>query len=251
MDVLRRELARQGLNVQAVAPGRGFEALLPGCRSALVFGSGGPLLWDRFLEWLRQDPRRLSEQDHPLDHFVEQLVSRVDPTPQGRRWVFAASDFQPRVDFQGLARSANMAWDSRLFLLLHPEFGPWLGLRAACLTTEELPVAEPLGPALCESCPSPCITACPGKAVGDRGFSWPLCALHRARTRDCQGGCLSRRACPVGSQHRYSELQLLYHSNVSVGRPALAAHLGIDDRRRPVSTDWKELARVARSMLGD
>lgn len=249
MDALRRALAEHGLNAQAVGPGEAWRELLPGCRSVVVFGSGGPLLWERFLDWLREDPRRLSEQDDPLDHFVEQLVGRLDPSPQGRRWVFAAAGFEPRVPFQKLAAQANLAWDSRLFLLLHPDFGPWLGLRAACLTTQEIPASADLGPSPCASCPSPCITACPGHAVGDSGFKWPLCALHRARSSDCSSGCLSRQACPVGGEHRYSELELLYHSNVAVGRPALAAHLGIDDRRRARGTDWKELARLAKAAL--
>ncbi len=241
MEALRGELARAGLNVQAVADGRAWSELLPGCRSVVVFGSGGGLLWERFLDWLGEDPRRLTEQDHPLDHFVEQLVSGLDPAPVGRRWVFAAAGFEPRVGFQELARQANLAWDSRLFLLLHPSFGPWLGLRAACLTTQALPISPSLGPSPCESCPSPCISA----------FTWPLCALHRARTADCRDGCLSRQACPVGSEHRYTDLELLYHSNVAAGRPALAAHLGVEDARRVEGTNWKELARLARSLLPD
>ncbi len=224
MEALRGELARAGLNVQAVADGRAWSELLPGCRSVVVFGSGGGLLWERFLDWLGEDPRRLTEQDHPLDHFVEQLVSGLDPAPVGRRWVFAAAGFEPRVGFQELARQANLAWDSRLFLLLHPSFGPWLGLRAACLTTQALPISPSLG---------------------------PLCALHRARTADCRDGCLSRQACPVGSEHRYTDLELLYHSNVAAGRPALAAHLGVEDARRVEGTNWKELARLARSLLPD
>lgn len=242
---LQRLLAPAGLDRSGVAPGGDLQHLLPGCRSAVVYGSGR-LLWEAFIADLRARPAHLTEEAHPLDAFVRRLVQAADPSPPpSRRWILcgAAGDPQEQalIDFRMLAHAAGLGWRSRLGLLLHPEAGPWLGLRAACLTIEELPVTGPLaGEGPCGGCPAPCATACPAAAIHPAdGWQVGPCARHQKQSSSCEAGCLSRSACPAGTAHRYDPLQLRYHSHRPSGRAALAAHLAIADGREGIGPRWE------------
>lgn len=90
-------------------------------------------------------------------------------------------------------------------LLITPEFGPRVRLRALCLDVE----VEPTGPsdfAPCETCDMPCRQACPQKAFKSGSYKRTLCnkqmkidEANRATTyiKYCRACEL---ACPVGTQ---------------------------------------------------
>jgi hypothetical protein len=240
---MNERLRASGLNVQGVADGSKYAAWLPGCRSVLVFASGGSGLWEALLAACRTDPQRWSGEDHPLDAFVRDEVRAADPDPPpSRRWVFCGALEEKQPDFRTLAWEAGLGHPSKLGLLLHPVYGPWLGLRAACFTTDSVAPTGPLpGPAPCDGCPAPCVTACLGNAMSsERGWDVRACASFHETSRACHRDCASRVACPVGEAHRYGELERLYHNNRVVGRPAVAAFLGIeaDDRRQGAGPHW-------------
>jgi hypothetical protein len=243
VERVRAELAAAGLNAWGVADGARHQAVLPGCRSVLVFGNGGTRLWDRFLDELRRDPRRLGDEEHPLDAFVRRALDRADPDPPpSRRWIRCAADEPEPVDFRTLGLEAGLGWPSMLGLALHPTFGPWLAFRAACFTTEPLPASGPLGgPGPCDGCAAPCVSACPARAV-ERAGGWNVrvCAAWNVRTDVCASSCASRVACPVGEAHRYSALERQYHYDRKTGRRALAASLGVADARTGVGPHWKD-----------
>ncbi len=234
-------LAARGLNVHAVAGGREFSAILPGCRSVLVFGSGGRALWDALLEDLRRNPEHLRNELHPLDAFVRREIESVDPHPgPSRRWIRCAADEPIFVDFRPLAMAAGLGWTSRLGLVLNPDYGPWLGLRAACFTTESLDPAPPLpAPGPCEDCDAPCESVCPVAAPTRRGWDVARCAAYHRESDDCLRGCFSRRACPIGAEHAHSPLEQHYHSDRVRGRRALGAALGIDSGGDGISPPWE------------
>lgn len=203
--------------------------MLPGCRSVVVFGNGGPAMWRAFLDQHRG--ARLSQ--HPLDDWVQAAIERADPSPDSARiWVRAAATEDRFVDFRPLAVAAGLGWSSRLGLVLHPRFGPWMGLRAACFTTEALTPTGPLPSASpCAACPAPCATACPGAAISqdaavERAFDIGACARQHQVADTCATRCGARAACPEGSAHAYSPLQQHYHSSRSTGRPLVEAALG-------------------------
>src|SRR5204863_5189465 len=85
---MNERLRALGLNVQGVADGSKYEAWLPGCRSVIVFASGGSVLWEALLAACRVSLRRWADEDHPLDAFVgaEVLAADADP-PRTSRWV--------------------------------------------------------------------------------------------------------------------------------------------------------------------
>lgn len=250
VSALTARLAAFGLNAWGVADGQPYQSVLPGCRSVLVFGSGGPALWQHFVAWLRADPARLSGEQHPLDAFIQRSLEAADPAPEtSRRWVRCAADETCFVDFRPLARDAGLGWSSRLGLLLHPVYGPWMGLRAACFTTEALPVtgAAP-GDGPCAGCAAPCVTVCPAEAVRAEGFDIVRCAAWRAPEHEggrggCPTSCGARNACPEGAAWRYPDLEQHYHDNRRTGRAALGALLGVDQPGQGVGPHWGTWAK--------
>jgi hypothetical protein len=222
LDEARAALGAIGVQVDGVADGVAHEALLPGCRSVVVFGNGGTALWDAFTVALRDDPT-LADHAHPLDTFVARTLEALPAAPS-RRWIRCAADEPTFLDFRRLGHDAGLGWSSRLGLLLHPVHGTWLGLRAACLTTELLTPTGPLaGDGPCPDCAAPCAVACPVGAIGADGLDWRASSAFRQRDATCRGGCLSRLACPAGRAHAYGPAQHRYHQDPASRAALLAA----------------------------
>lgn len=210
----RDALAAVGCQAWGVADGAPWDAWLPGCRAVVVVGSGGPALWRAAVA---RGPR-----PDPVDGLVRSVIDGLAPDP-GRRWVRIAGDVAQQPDVRTLAVAAGLGWPSRLGLVLHPEYGPWLGLRAVAFTTDTLPIDGPLSaPAPCGSCAAPCATACPAAALAP---SWRAdrCLPYRAARPTCDGGCLARVACPVGAAHAYDEVAHRYHQHPPSRAPILEA----------------------------
>lgn len=242
LDPVTDALAGIGVDLRGVADGRAFDHLLPGCRSVVVFGNGGAALWDSMVEAIRADNRLLVGTDHPLDDHVQRTLDAAPPSAS-RRWIRCAATEPVMVDFRSLAVAAGLGHASRMGLLIHPDFGLWNGLRAACFTTEELPVTGPLpGPNPCDGCPAPCADACPGGAFPIHDWDPRVCASFHVASPTCRGSCASRRACPVGADHAYGPLQERYHSWRQAGRVQLATELGIHDRGITSPGSWERWA---------
>lgn len=234
--MVRRQLTHAGLDLWGVAAtdtGR-----------AIVVGNGGRTLWDGFVDRLHTHPERLRTQRHPFDTYVaeilEEAVAGLDV-----RWRLAAD---PSLPIQTLAVAAGLGHHSRLGLLIHPTYGPWMGLRAVCFTDDPLEdltaEAVPLdGPGPCPSCEAPCATACPGAAIGRDRVDLVACARVHVSTSRCDATCHARDACPIGAEHRYPPLAVAYHSDPARGREALAAHIGLSDPCEGQSHDWSLLLR--------
>ncbi len=161
-------------------------ALLPRARSAIVVASGGRSLWDAF----SRSPEFAATAD-PLDAYTRRVTeAAVAELPDGARALFS---FERRgdeyADFVELGRVAGLGAPSRLGLLLHPIYGPWLSLRAIVLTRAqwEIGAGGPRDFDPCRDCPAPC------EAAG----------------RD---PVARRRACVIGPDHAYSEAALAHHT---------------------------------------
>lgn len=221
-------LVPMGLNAWGIADGAPWTHVLPGCRAVVVVGSGGPALWTAFVDAVRVAPELATVPD-PLDTFVRCAVDALPAAPN-RRWVRCAGDADLHVDFRTLAVAAGLGHPSRLGLVLHPTFGPWLGLRAACFVTDALAPTGPLpAPRPCDGCTAPCAAACPVGAVQGRGpdrFDWQASAAFQATDPTCHGGCLARSACPVGAVHAYPPDAHRYHQHAASRRAVLTRRLG-------------------------
>ena len=235
---LATSLAPHGLNLVGVADAARYDAAVPerwtigrharGVRSVLVIGNGGPAFWEAFRRRLDGEPSLTSAYD-PLDAFTRAVVTEVvapfaaelgRPIPI----VFPFDGGPPALSFVHLAECAGLGRSSLLGILVHPDFGPWIALRAALLLPFPCEAPRPAdGFEACATCVArPCIPACPGAAVGPGGWDVPRCADHRLSGAGdgCDAGCHARIACVYGQAHRYPPDALAFHQAYARGAMA-------------------------------
>lgn len=200
---LRGALSRGDYDAQ-VPPAWRSAQLLPDAHSALVIGSGGRALWRA-----AQASGALASSDDPLDLHTERALAACVATARDAGYAAVAVFAHERLgdayaDFVALAQAAGLGAPSRLGLLVHPVYGPWLSLRAVLLSRLSWPVAGPLaGFEPCRGCPAPCASACHGDAVAASGFAVAHCAATRSRDPRCASRCDARHACVLGQGHAY------------------------------------------------
>jgi hypothetical protein len=150
----------------------------------------------------------------PLNRWTQRVVSGI------AREVGAMPLFPfggpPYLPFQRWAMRTEAVAPSPLGILIHPDYGLWHAYRGALAFAERLalpPRAE--RPRPCDSCASrPCLSACPVSAFTEKGYDVPACAAHIGGPAGgpCMGGgCLARRACPVGPAYGYGTAQARFH----------------------------------------
>ncbi|MDJ0948670.1 MAG: hypothetical protein QNJ94_07095 [Alphaproteobacteria bacterium] len=192
--------------------------------TVVMIGNAGPAMWQAFSA---AGPD--VGADHPLDGWLEPLL-RAAAAAVGAEPVFP-KDGPPYPPFPQWAQRAEPVHVSPLGILIHPEYGLWHAYRAAFLFTETLalPPAD-TRPSPCLSCADkPCLGACPVAAFGADGFDAAACAGHieAPAGRDCvDGGCLARRACPVGRDYLYAPPQARFH--MEKFRAAMRRHLAAE-----------------------
>jgi hypothetical protein len=227
---LRGALSRDDYDAQ-VPPAWQSAQLLPDACSALVIGSGGRALWRA-----AQASGGLASSPHPLDAHTERALVACVETLRGAGEVAVAVFAHERrgdayADFVALARAAGLGAPSRLGLLVHPVYGPWLSLRAVLLSRLPWPVAGPLaGFDPCRGCPAPCASACHGDAVDARGFAVARCAATRARDARCALRCDARHACVLGQEHAYLPEAEAHHMR-HVQMPVVPCEAQVESRR--------------------
>jgi hypothetical protein len=215
----------------------GSRALRPGARSALIVASGGRALFDAF-----SVAPEASLPSDPLDAYTRRVVETAAARlGGGARALFA---FEQRggvyADFVALGQAAGLGAPSRLGLLLHPEFGPWMSIRALLLTEREVAETRPApGFDPCGSCAAPCVRACRGAAVPasarpidsarfrlaarpSRGpasgfrFDVAACGATRASEPGCRLRCDARRSCVIAPDQAYRSEAEAHHMRASL-----------------------------------
>jgi len=181
-----------------------------GGRTLILVGNAGPAMYRAFFAARSDHPTG----PNPLDTWTRSVIGPI-AAALGARAVFPFGG-PPWLPFQRWARRAEGLQASPLGILIHPEFGLWHAYRAALLFDRpiDLPASAPLG-FPCDTCADrPCLTTCPVGAVSLRGYDVDNCARHVAGGQGgaCrEGGCLARRACPVGRDYAYPEAALAFH----------------------------------------
>jgi hypothetical protein len=214
----RRDLAAHG--AFALADDEREGELADVATIALV-GLGGRRGWAAF----SASPEAEDGAADPLDRWSRCLVDGL-AAEFGARSLYPF-DGPPHWPFQRWARRAEPMHVSPLGLLIHPIDGLWRGYRGALAFAERLavpPVRAAASP--CKTCLArPCLSACPVGAFTGAEYDVAACAAHlgRAAGRACmEGGCLARRACPVGAERAQEPREAAFHMQafLAARRPA-------------------------------
>jgi len=214
-------LARGGFHPTA---GDGAPA---GALTLVLIGNAGPAMWRAFSD--ATPAAELAGARHPLDAWTRRVVGAIADR-LGARPVLPF-DGPPYAPFQRWALKAGGVFASPIGPLIDPEYGLWHAYRGALAFAERvaLPVTPPAA-SPCEGCAAkPCLSACPVGAFEIESapparYDVPRCVAHVTSSAgtDCLGGgCLARRACPVGRTYAYGPEQARFHM-----RKFLAAQAG-------------------------
>ena len=175
---------------------------LDGLAAIVLVGVAGARGWDAFAT----SPEVRDGRADPLDRWSRRIVDALAADLGARPlYPFGGPPYWP---FQRWAMRAEPVHAPPLGLLIHPDYGPWHSYRGALgfASPIDIPARAPRA-SPCESCVSrPCLSACPVGAFAPDGYDVAACAGHlRAETGSVcmNGGCLARRACPVGGEHRH------------------------------------------------
>lgn len=205
VERLDADLGRVGLMTRGVATIDG------GQRTVVLVGHAGGSIWPHLSAWRRADPEPRSP--HPLDRWSKHVLGNV-AAAFGAAAVFPSD--RPYRPFQQWAMQAEGLKPSPLGMLIHPEFGLWHAYRGALVFDRAIAGPAPDRRAHpCDSCEAkPCLSACPVDAFGRASYDVERCRGHLNSghgTACLSGGCLARRACPVGRAYAYGEAQQRFH----------------------------------------
>ncbi len=175
--------------------------------TAILVGNAGPALWRAFGRARRDEP-------HPLNAWTRRVLDTAAQA-LGADVVFPF-DGPPYHPFQRWAEKAEPVHVSPIGPLIHADFGLWHAYRGALLFAERLALPpREARPSPCPECAEkPCLSTCPVGALEDGRYDVPACVAHISTPagRAClEGGCLARRACPVGRGYAYAEDQARFH----------------------------------------
>lgn len=191
----------------AFEPGAGDDAPT-GARALVLIGLRDPQAWTACAE----SPEARDGAPDPLDRWSLRVGTALAADLGGEAlFPFGGPPYRP---FLRWAQRTGRAWGSPIGMFVHAERGLWMSVRCAVATP--YPVATPPDAEIpCSSCAEkPCAGACPVDAFASGSYDVAACTAHlRApEGRDClQGGCLARRACPVGTTFRPIPDQAAFH----------------------------------------
>jgi hypothetical protein len=182
---------------------------LASLRSVALFGNVGARQWPAFAA----SPEAADGRPHPLDRWSRRVLGAL-----AERFGAAALfpfDGSPYWPFQRWAQRAEPLSPSPLGLFIHPRYGLSHSYRGALGLAEPLELgAAEQAPNPCEACAArPCLSTCPVGAFSGGGYDVAACAawLKGAGQACMAGGCLARRACPVGPEYAQSPEQAAFH----------------------------------------
>lgn len=200
-----------------VPANRAISNLFPGAKSIILVGFAGRDFWKTLQDFLKENSEFRDSQEDWIDEYTLLMFASAAKILKRKKvshkFVFPFGPAALTLDFMQLAQTGGVGVKSLLGILIHPEYGTWISLRGAIVTNLEfreynapLPCFNP-----CTACSKPCITACPGNTISEKGWDWKSCMNFRLSDDMCSTSCASRRACPYGKEHQYSEEQLAYH----------------------------------------
>jgi hypothetical protein len=177
----------------------------PPARFVILIGNAGPQMFGRFQ---RERDASGSSLDGWCRIVIGDLAERL-----GAQAVYPFD--VPAPPFLKWAKRSGSIHQSPLGLGIHADYGLWHAYRAALIFPVEFDIPPSRSRSPCDSCEEkPCLSACPVDAFTGSRYDVDRCVDHitSADGRDCMaGGCLARRACPVGRAFHYQPAQARFH----------------------------------------
>lgn len=179
--------------------------------SIALIGNIGSSYWPVFA----QSPEYQDGLPDSLDRWSRRVAEQV-ANDVGATAIYPFEG-PPYYPFQQWANRAESLSQSRIGLMIHPQYGLWHSYRFGLLFTgmqvPEQPTTAFQSP--CESCTlQPCLNTCPVEAFTAQGYDVDSCAAYLRQTPDArchEEGCLARLACPVGQSYQYDSAQHVFH----------------------------------------
>jgi epoxyqueuosine reductase len=198
LAALNGRVQAAGLFVSGIVTVEARDGLSTAVRSLALLSPDEPVFWPMF----RTAPEARDGQPDALDRWSRRVIGRMACRLGGKAYLpFGGPPFLP---FIGWALRSGRAFTSPVGLLVHDVAGLFISYRGAIGLSEDLSQEARVRP--CDDCATrPCLSACPVSALGGSGYDLPACHafLDTAAGSGCmEGGCLVRRACPVGADRR-------------------------------------------------
>jgi len=179
--------------------------------SIALVGNIGSSYWPVFI----QSPEYQDGLPDSLDRWSRRVAEQV-ANDIGAKAIYPFEG-PPYFPFQQWAKRAESLSQSRMGLMIHPQYGLWHSYRFGLLISD-MPVPGQQASATqspCESCDAqPCLNTCPVGAFCVQGYDVASCAAYLQQTPDAschQEGCMARLSCPVGESYRYDSAQHVFH----------------------------------------
>lgn len=191
--------------------------ILRNCKSIIITGFMGNQFWNILMEYVNHHPEFKNRTSDIIDEYskyaIKESLQLIAPFTKKFKAVYPFDNSANNLDFSTLGKLSGAGVESILGLLINPEYGTWISFRGAVLTDLKFekydkPI-DNFNP--CPSCSKPCIVACPVDTVTVNGWNWKKCLHFRRRDNTCDINCYSRRACPYGVNHQYSNEQFHHH----------------------------------------
>ncbi|MEL6839105.1 MAG: ferredoxin [Pseudomonadota bacterium] len=185
---LDRQLHAYGLRTLGQCP--------DGADHIILIGPDEPAFWPIFTD----SPEYRDGAANPLDRWSQRVLTRTAAEFEAEPlFPFGGPPYAP---FFTWAVNTGRFWASPIGFLVHDEVGLFVSFRGALRMPGAAPITTAQKP--CDTCAQPCASACPVGAF-DGGYDVAACKAHVMSDAgsDCRnGGCLARRACPVGQGNR-------------------------------------------------
>lgn len=190
---MQPDLTGTGLRVLGQCNGGPADGL-PTHAAIFLLGPDEPAFWPIF----QASPEAQDGAPDPLDRWSRRVIDAL-ATAGGAAAIYPFGG-PPFLPFQTFAMRSGQAWPSPIRFLVHADMGLWVSFRGALIcadaTAKPARIDRP-----CDTCPAPCVTACPVDAFAD-GYDVAACKRHinSPAGADCIAqGCRARRACPIGA----------------------------------------------------
>lgn len=216
MEILSQRLAATGIDLlQPFSIGWYNQGVddslrLPDFGRSSSFGvlvANSRALWPAFLDAAAAN-MGLARAPHPIDQYVQERVLDAVEVLSPCRWEIRWEYEKPprRVAMQRLAEVIGFANLSPAHLCVHPNYGPWVSLRAVIVVDVEGPAEQ--APPLKPSCPE-CATHC--GALLEAALATSAHFESATVAANWKAWASVREACPIGHCYRFYDDQIRYH----------------------------------------